>query len=227
MGFVSVVLLVFLSGVGPKFSFWEDRTLFSKREDTVDYRRVNNATTLAMGKANPIFGVGFGNFQTEWPKYFRPIEGVPIRDLADGNHNTYLGRFAEVGLVGLILYLMIFYHMFRVGLRVYRKSEGFEREFSLVFLLVLVSYTVGGYFSDYRAAQFFNTTLFLLFGTVAGIEVQMASSTSVPQDTEADGTLDYLAGRLDPTARAYAQQSPMSYLDHYLQYRDAGDERPG
>ena len=130
-----------------------------------------------MGKANPIFGVGFGNFRTEWPKYFRPIPGNDIRELEDGNHNTFTGLFAEIGLVGLVLYLIIFYYMFRVGLRVYRKGEGFEREFSLVFLLVVIIYIFGGNFSDYRSGQFFNTTLFLLFGTVVGIEVHMARAT--------------------------------------------------
>jgi hypothetical protein len=69
------------------------------------------------------------------------------------------------------------YYMFRVGLRVYRKGEGLEREFSLVFLLAVLVYMFGGNFSDYRSGQFFNTSLFLLFGTVAGIEVQMASAT--------------------------------------------------
>src|SRR3989449_9457572 len=113
-----------------------------------------------MGMAHPIFGVGFGNFKLLWPKYFEEID-PEVRELDDGNHNTFLGLFAEVGLVGLIPYLMIFYYMFRVGLRVYRKGEGFEREFSLVFLLVAVIYMFGGNFSDYRSGPFFNTVLFL------------------------------------------------------------------
>jgi hypothetical protein len=176
-GLLSVILLSFLCDVGTHFSFWENRTLFAKRQETVDYRRVNNLTTLEMGMANPIFGVGYGNFKTEWPKYFHPIAGVAIHDLTDGNHNTFLGLFAELGLVGLIPYLMIFYQMFRVGRRVYSTAEGFEREFAVVFLLAMLSYIIGGNFSDYRTAPFFNTALFLLFGTVAAIEGHMASPT--------------------------------------------------
>jgi hypothetical protein len=174
---IGIILLGFFSGINSKFSFWSQKTLFSKRQETVNYRKVNNLTTLDMGKANPIFGVGFGSFVHEWQQYFHPIDDAGIRDLTDGNHNTFLGLFAEVGVVGLISYLMIFYYMFRVGLRVYRKVEGFEREFVLVFLLALISYIIGGNVSDYRHGQFCNTTLFLLFGTVAGIEAQMAFST--------------------------------------------------
>jgi len=60
-----------------------------------------------------------------------------------------------------------------MGLRVYRKSEGFEQQFSLVFLLAALSYVIGANFSDYRNAQFCNTTLFLLCGAVASIEASM------------------------------------------------------
>src|SRR5438067_5362009 len=70
--FVTVGLIVFLSGVASHRSIWEG-TLFSKRQQTVRERLVNNLTTLDMGKANPIFGVGYGNFKTEWPKYFHKI----------------------------------------------------------------------------------------------------------------------------------------------------------
>jgi O-antigen ligase len=172
--FLGLALVGFLSGVGTHFSFW-DATLFSRRQNTVDYRKVNNRTTLEMGKANPIFGVGFGNFMSTWPLYFRP-EGADVRDLTDGNHNTFLGLFAETGLVGLTLYLVIFCSMFRVGLRVYRKGTGLEREFALIFLLAVLVYVFGGNFSDYRSGQFFNTSLVLLFGTVAAIDLQMASA---------------------------------------------------
>ena len=186
---VAVALLAFLGGVGTHFSFW-NTTLFSRRQNTVDYRKVNNLINLEMAKANPIFGVGFGNFRSAWPKYFRSIPGSEIRDLDDGNHNTFTGLFAEVGLVGLLPYLMIFYYMFRVGLRVYSKGEGFEREFSLVFLLVVIIYIFGGNFSDYRSGQFFNTTLFLLFGTVAGIEAHMASATHQSAEEPWSGRLE-------------------------------------
>jgi len=168
---VAVGLLVVLSGAASHLSIWE-RSLFEKRQQTVRERYVNNLTTLDMGINNPIFGVGYGNFKTEWPKYFHPIY-EDVVDLTDGNHNTFLGLFAEVGLVGLTPFLLILYQMFRVGLRVYRKAEGFEREFALVFLLAAASYVIGANFSDYRNAQFCNTTLFFLFGIVASIEASM------------------------------------------------------
>jgi O-antigen ligase len=175
---VAVGVLVFLSGVAIHLSFWQSQTLFSTRQGTIDYRRVNNLTTLAMGMANPVFGVGFGNFPIEWPKYFRPIEGANVPDLTDGNHNTFLGLFAEVGLVGLIPYLMIFSFMFRVGIRVFTHGAGFARDFSLVFLLLTVNYLFGANFSDYRSGPFQNTVLFVIFGSVAAMDLQRRHSTA-------------------------------------------------
>ena len=166
------ICLGFFSGVASKFNFTEG-TLFSKRQETVDYRWVNYLADLEMSKANPIFGIGYGNFKTEWPKYVRPIPGVDIEELTDGNHNTFLGLLAEVGLVGILLYLLIVSNMFRVGLRVFRRGGGLEREFALIFLLVACSYLIDANFHDTRSTQFFNTVLFILFGTVAGIEAQM------------------------------------------------------
>lgn len=86
-----------------------------------------------------------------------PIEAVGISDLADGNHNTFLGLLAETGLVALIPYLIIFYYMFSVGLRVSRNHEGLERDFSLVFLLVVTIAIAGAMVGDYRSGAFFNT----------------------------------------------------------------------
>src|SRR5262249_48101937 len=143
-----------------------------------NYRVVNYLTALEASKANPIFGIGYGNFVLEWRKYLRwTPETDYIEGVTEGNHSTFLGLLAETGLVGTILYLVIFYHMYRIGYRVYRKGEEFEREFALVFLSVATSYLIGANFSDYRMSQFFNTVLFLLFGTVSRIETQMATPT--------------------------------------------------
>jgi O-antigen ligase len=169
--------LVFFSGIASHFSFVEGR-LAADRQETIDYRWVNYQTTLEMSKANPIFGIGYGNFKAEWPKYFHPIAGIDIRDLTDGNHNTFLGLLAEVGLIGVLPYLLVLYSMLRVGLRVWRKGEGLEREFALVFLLVVSTYVINANFGDYRSSPFFNTVLFLLFGTVARIERKWHSPSS-------------------------------------------------
>jgi len=180
---VLVGLLVFLSGMTSHLSM--DRTLFSQRQQTVHERWVNNLTTFDMGLANPLFGVGYGNFKTLWPKYFHHGVYDDVVDLEDGNHNTFLGLFAEAGLAGLVPFVLVLYHMFRLGFRVYRKTKGFEHAFTLIALLAGASYMIGANFSDYRNAQFCNTTLYLLFGIVAAIEVSMTAPRGGPRYRDA------------------------------------------
>src|SRR5262249_19693475 len=167
--FIAASLALFLSGVATHLSFWEPQTLFSKRQETIDYRRVNNLTTLAMGMTNPIFGIGFGNFYARWPNYFGQFKEMGVQDLTDGNHNTFLGLFSEVGLAGFLPYLMILYYMLRVGIRVHAHADGFERDFALVFLFVFCNYLLGANFSDYRSGPFHTMVLFFTFGAVAAM----------------------------------------------------------
>src|SRR5271169_4519256 len=66
---VILVLVAFFAGIGSKFSF-SGETLFSRRQNTIDYRLSNNKTTFNMGMANFVTGVGYGSFSSNWEKYF-------------------------------------------------------------------------------------------------------------------------------------------------------------
>jgi len=61
-----------------------------------------NAARL-MGNDHPLFGVGRGNYILNSAKYFE-IMGAKFRDNIP--HNTYLGLYAEVGIIGTILYFI-------------------------------------------------------------------------------------------------------------------------
>jgi len=178
---LGITCLGFFGGVASKFNVMEG-TLFSQRQDTVEYRWVNYATLLEMSKANPVFGIGWGNWMSEWPKYIGEVPGIDAGrwadELTDGNHNTFLGLLSEVGLVGMVPYLLIFYSMYRIGLRVFLRGHGLDREFALIFLIVASSYIIDSNFHDSRSTSFSNTVLFLLFGTVAGIRVKEHSQST-------------------------------------------------
>lgn len=161
-----LVLGVFITGVGTKFSLSEG-TLFGKRKQTIDYRLVNYLTTYKMFRDNPVMGIGYGNFRHAWPLYVTPIPGMDVEELSDGNHNTFLGILAEVGLIGFVLYMGIFYQMLRQGHALFRKSTGMEKEFALIFLTLVICYMIDAVFSDFRSGQFLNTTLYAFFGMAA------------------------------------------------------------
>jgi O-antigen ligase len=179
---VLLVLVVFVVGVGSKFSLGQ-QTLFSRRQNTVDYRLANFSTAYKMGMDNFIFGVGYGKFLSKWREYFGPEERKLVSDLKDGNHNTYLGLFAETGICGLLVYISL---LFVLILKCISKwihlspERHFERNFVLcAFALIIVSMNEA-MFSDLRnSSPALNVLLFLFLGIVASID----AGSSEAEDT--------------------------------------------
>jgi O-antigen ligase len=168
---VLLLLVTFLVGVGSKFSLNES-TLFTRRQNTVDYRISNYMTAINMGVANPATGVGYGNFAATWREYFGNEERQLTNDLTDGNHNTYLGLFAELGFPGLFLYVALLAGLARECITVRRHlgaKDDFERHFSLCALGVLTVAMIEAIFGDLRFDPTLNTLLFLFLGITASI----------------------------------------------------------
>ena len=161
---VLLILLTFFLGIGSKFSIYTN-TLFSRRQSTVDYRLANYRTAFKMGMSNLITGVGYGNFVHEWEAYYDPAEAEFVSGgLADGNHNTYLGLFAETGIFGSLLYVSLFLCLIRKCVSVWRHrspAEDFERDFTILAGALVVVAMNEALFSDLRFNPAGNTLLYL------------------------------------------------------------------
>jgi len=169
---LTAIIIVGMAGTGSKFSFFSDESmLFSRRGDTVDDRTVSYITQFKMGIENPMFGIGFGRFGAEWNNYFTPIPGIPFSSF-DGSHNTFLGIFAETGIIALFLFLAILYHLFTMSLRTYKSlaaGETFEQGLVVITMALAVMYILTGFFSDLRWNQLQNNLVFLFFGITASL----------------------------------------------------------
>ena len=76
------------------------------------YFRVNIwAAGLRMVVDHPLIGVGYGQFSSYVPSYFQVLGSIPLdsglRSAGSIAHNTFLSVAAELGLVGLTLYLLV------------------------------------------------------------------------------------------------------------------------
>lgn len=127
--------------------------------------RVNLArAAFEMGKDFPIFGVGRGNFRLNSKPYYEMI-GIDTESRAYEitydmkiPHNTYLTFFAELGIVGLLLFLYIFYRAIKVN--------WLFRKVNLIFLALLFSYLIqanGINLENFRGIWFI---LGLIFATI-------------------------------------------------------------
>jgi O-antigen ligase len=73
-----------------------------------------------MWEANPLLGIGPGNYNSAYPSFF-----VGRWSISQGHaHNYYLHILAEAGPGGLALYLLLIGVIFRQGLRLRRLGQG-------------------------------------------------------------------------------------------------------
>ena len=119
---------------------------------------------LASGSArdNPIVGVGFGDFESEFNRdaieqpLFESEIYLPVRE-ARASHSIYIAIAAELGIIGLALWIM-----FLVGLFVSRgpwSIAGFS-------YAALAAYLVQGLFLDVLNRKYF----WLVVGLALGLE---------------------------------------------------------
>ena len=97
------ILFLFLSPLRDRFVFSLDDTSIVERQLLLD-------SAVRMVKDSPLFGVGLNNFLPSLPSYYKVLENVfylqPV-------HNLPLLIFSEVGLIGGVLILYLFYLVFR------------------------------------------------------------------------------------------------------------------
>ena len=108
-GLVAALAFVLLA---PPTYMDEIRTIRDTREGTALTRRYLWTTAYRMWRANPILGVGGGNFNFRAGEY-QPRTGDWTRDLLERSwsgttvHSLYFQVLAELGLAGVLLYLLV------------------------------------------------------------------------------------------------------------------------
>ena len=144
--------------------------LFTKRQNTLEQRDLNYRIAFHMGLDHPLTGVGFSRMGYEFDKYFVKYYKGEEWQGWDGNHNEYLGLFAEVGITAPLLYSLI---LFLVGKRAFSGSRYYppemalERSLAVCTVGALFGFALISYFNQVRAAPFHICIIFLLAGIAA------------------------------------------------------------
>lgn len=108
--------------------------------------------TVQMISENPIQGVGAGSFQIFFPKYGLEQFSVvnPQISLAyqtfQRPHNDYLWIFAEVGILGLLFYLLFFGKFLHRSFQMMKDKNESIRKTSFIFVFFMVAYLVVSFF---------------------------------------------------------------------------------
>ena len=149
-----IALIVFLATIAPMLAgkrLTDSRTAFGR------FATWQAAAEITL--TNPVFGVGLGNYGEYFDQthYYsdEPIEEVLEARAVDSPHSNVLWIGAELGLVGLALYLTANAYLFLMGWRAFKRAENsFQRTAAACLIALVVAYWIpgltltSGYYSD-------------------------------------------------------------------------------
>jgi putative inorganic carbon (hco3(-)) transporter len=153
---------------------------------------------------HPLLGVGPDMFPIYYQQYAEVI-GILVKNGAQREaHNLYLGVGAELGVIGLVVFLIIAYLTVRM-LFVARKRARYRRpdleRLTTPFLLALMTYYVTGMFLHLSFARFYWMML-AIAGAAAVITLRETSAAATETQAPAAWSMGSLASRPDATAAA-------------------------
>ncbi|TET40905.1 MAG: tetratricopeptide repeat protein [Elusimicrobia bacterium] len=98
----------------------------------------------SMFKESPLLGHGWGNFEIIYPfhqgKFLKIKKYSPFRTHANNTHNEILEIVSQTGIVGLGIYIWLFFLFFKMGIDSYRKLTG---EYDKIVALGLLASILG------------------------------------------------------------------------------------
>ena len=149
-----VVLLIPILALPFMPSAWTDRmsTIFSSNEDSSAVGRLLVwRWTIDFANRNPVFGGGFHAYLAnagQLTDYQEHDEADIFMEKAKAYHNIFFEVLGEHGYVGLIIFLLIIGHTYKILIGYYRNpgSEDWQRSFGLLGMMSITTFCVGGMF---------------------------------------------------------------------------------
>lgn len=112
-----------------------------QRLESISIRLSLFQTALIAGVQNPLFGLGYKNFEPQVIA-IKKLHSIAYQDFQGHAHNNFLEHFASMGFIGLILLLLFFYHWMK-ELYKNKDSSPFFPFSVYVFLSGFFQYTLG------------------------------------------------------------------------------------
>jgi O-antigen ligase len=179
---LKVYALVILLGAGLAVMGNWSTVKTSKREegglatvDTAKQRLVLLQASFMMFADHPFFGVGFYEFDQYSRPYVRQVRTTLLgaREAWQGKHlkqhNHFLNTMTELGLMGLVPQVLIFYFVLRILYKARKVHDSaVDHDFVVVVWAIMAEYLTNAMFMEPRYYGFMNALPFLLAGIVVG-----------------------------------------------------------
>jgi len=110
---------------------------FDKRDTSINTRILIWKTTFNMIKDNPLFGSGIGSFKINYlnyqAKYLNEYPAYSKYWIKAGEaHNEYLQIWAELGIVGLVLFLSIIYFFYDLIINFFNENKNDKKKIIII-----------------------------------------------------------------------------------------------
>lgn len=159
---IGVVLLVAPTTISRLQSIAQTQALVQDdsggpEDKSIEGRYVENMAAIYMFLDHPVIGVGPGNYRELYVSYAEPIGGY-VRYYGRPAHNLYLSFAAELGLIGLSIFLIMLGLQLRDLLhlrRVYRHNRHDIVNLALGLAVGLLGYLVAGLFLHLAYQRYF------------------------------------------------------------------------
>jgi len=166
---IKAIILIIICTSSIFYSAYQLSPLFQERAlDTIEHiKNYDNAQQTPIAeritftinsfhliRKNPLFGVGTGDFPNEY-SYISKINSPEMRPTTNP-HNMYILILCQLGIVGLLSFLSIFYYQIKFSLT---SSNKFNHDFGLAlpFLFLLIM------FSDSYLLGHFTSLVYIFF----------------------------------------------------------------
>lgn len=199
--FLIIIGLAVLIGANWSTFTSKDRTQGGVNSVNETQDRLNAAATGIWAiEQKPILGWGLGRFPAINSVHHQAWGDTPWkRGYGIYPHDTQIGIGAELGLMGLGLWLVIIASMVVASRRAWRtlpRSGLLSRNLAIVFWSVGISWGVTASLIDVRLFAFANTLFFIIGGMCAGLADEFARRRVDRGEAEGDGEDDPPAGIL-------------------------------
>ncbi|MEN3769000.1 O-antigen ligase family protein [Priestia megaterium] len=111
---------------------------------------------INLGDENPLTGIGAGSFLSVSNTYFSSVINV---------HNTFLSHWAELGILGVLLWVCLWLLHFKYIVNTKVNKENFELKIGL--LLSVISALIGALFLNWEVRK----TIYILWGLCVALKV--------------------------------------------------------
>lgn len=146
------------------------------KNDASNLERLNRwSSALRMGMNKPLTGFGPGTYKFKYGPFQRSNETTWVSTNSGrfGNaHSEYLGPFAEQGLPGLILVIMLFATAVFTGIKVFRHTESsLLKWLAMGALMGIISYIIHGFLNNFLDSEKAAAPFFGLLALLVAIDV--------------------------------------------------------